>query len=153
MPVDHARVHERQRRWPARSAQGPYEIGTTSRKLSPQRGAMATTSGKLCRSSGSAQEGTSPQFIRGNYRRLRLFGGQYAELVALGIGQDHPAHVVALTDVDMPGTHVDQPLHLGLPVVRPEVDVQPVLPVLLLRHEVEQQLRVGVRGGTDDRLG
>src|SRR5690242_19582617 len=95
----------------------PYKIGTTSCKLWPQRGAMATISGKLW--------------------RLRLLRGQYAELVALGIGQHHPGHVVALTDVDVPGTHVDQPLHLGLPAVRPEVDVQPVLPVLLLRHEIE----------------
>ena len=37
------------------------------------------------------------------------------------------AAVVPWPDVDVPGAHVDQPLDLGLPVGRAQVDVQPVL--------------------------
>src|SRR3954454_9672323 len=55
--------------------------------------------------------------------RLRLAVAQDAELVAFGIGEHDPGHVLPLTDVHVPGAHVDQPLDLGVAVVRIEVDV------------------------------
>src|SRR4051812_48805083 len=55
---------------------------------------------------------------------------QDAELVALRIGHDHPGDLITLTDVGTAGAERLEPRHLGGLVVRPEVEVQPVLPGL-----------------------
>src|SRR5205823_12237863 len=69
---------------------------------------------------------------------------QHAELVALRVGKHDPGRGGALSDVDMAGAHVDQPLHLRVLVVRCEVQVQPVLAVLGIRYRDEGELRPGV---------
>src|SRR5689334_8462106 len=63
---------------------------------------------------------------------------EHAELVALRVGEQHPRHVT-LADVDRAGAHPDQPFHLGLLVVRAQVQVQPVLADLGVHTDAEQQ--------------
>ncbi|ABK69872.1 hypothetical protein MSMEG_5115 [Mycolicibacterium smegmatis MC2 155] len=68
--------------------------------------------------------------------RLRL-GCQYAELVALRVGEYHPT-LLALPDVDVARAQADQPVDLGLLVVGGEVDVEAVLDGLAVGHREEQ---------------
>src|SRR6266702_1997725 len=84
--------------------------------------------------------GTEPGGSRGGelLRRQRL---EHAELVARRIGHHHPAHVRLLADVDPPGAEVPQPRHLGGLVLRPQVQVQPVLASFVLGYPQEQQVR------------
>jgi hypothetical protein len=70
--------------------------------------------------------------------------GQDAELVALGVREHHPGDVVALTDVDPLGAETDQTLDLSGLIRRPEVEVEPVLADLLVRHLHEQDVRRNV---------
>src|SRR5690349_20570755 len=88
--------------------------------------------------------------------RLRPAGpsarSEDAELVALRVGQHDPRHVVALTHVDVPGSHVDQPLDLRVAVVRIEVDVQPVLAEFRVVDLHEHEHRVDLAGRRDDDL-
>ncbi len=68
-----------------------------------------------------------------------LSGGQHTELVAVGIGHDHPADV-ALADVDASRSEGDETVDLRLLVTvgrRSEVEVQPVLPGLR-RHAADR---------------
>jgi hypothetical protein len=70
-------------------------------------------------------------------------GTQHAQLAALGIGEHDPALVGALPDVDRPGAERDDAFDLGDLVVRVQVDVQPVLDLLLLGVEQEAQAEPG----------
>src|SRR5438093_10361768 len=72
--------------------------------------------------------GPLPPFVCG-------FVGQHTELVAIGIGHDHPADL-ALADVDASRPEGDEPVDLLVLVTVDgwsEVEMQPVLPGL--RHQ------------------
>jgi hypothetical protein len=71
----------------------------------------------------------------------RCQGAQDIELVALGIGHDHPAPAGALTHVHFGGTEAEQSGHLvvGAAVDRADVEVKPVLHGLALGHLYEHQ--------------
>lgn len=59
-------------------------------------------------------------------RRLRSARPEYAELISLGVCENGP-RLLALPDVRSGGTQPKEPLHLGVSVVWPEVEVQPIL--------------------------
>src|SRR5213079_880989 len=84
--------------------------------------------------------------VTGSARRVASRPAEDAELVALRVGQHHPGHRGTLPDVDVPGTHVDEALHLGVLVLGGEVEVQAVLAVLRVRHGDEAQLRLCLVG-------
>src|SRR5689334_2322477 len=111
----------------------------------------ATTASSEATSGSSARSSVidMPNRLRPAHRLAR---SEDAELVALGVGQHDPGHVVTLAHVDVPGTHVDQPLDLGVAIVRIEVDVQPVLAELRVVDLHEHELRVGLAGRRDDNL-
>src|SRR5690349_4722665 len=69
--------------------------------------------------------------------RSIVCGSEDAEFVALRIGQHHPALVATLPDVDMPRTQRQHPVHLGLLIIRTEVEVDAVLHHLLVGHREE----------------
>jgi hypothetical protein len=66
-----------------------------------------------------------------------------AELVALRVSEDDPAHIVALADVSVSSTEVEQSadLFVLLAVGRVDVQVEPVLDGLALGHARERQRR------------
>jgi hypothetical protein len=66
-----------------------------------------------------------------------------AELVSLWVGKYDPALIASLADVGMSGTKVEQAADLFLlpPVDRADVDVEPVLGGLGLRHLQEDDVR------------
>jgi hypothetical protein len=57
--------------------------------------------------------------------------GQDTELVAFGVGHDHP-RLVTLADVDPLGTKILKASHLGGLVIGPEVEMQPTFDFLAL---------------------
>src|SRR6266536_2236652 len=71
---------------------------------------------------------------------------QHAKLVPLRVGQHHPG-LLALPDIDPAGTQLDDPLDfLGLITAnRIQVDVEPILDRLGLRHSQEEQRWPGTR--------
>ena len=71
-----------------------------------------------------------------------LFGGEDAELVALGIGQHHPG-LVALTDFDVTRPEGDDAVDLGPLVIGPEVEVDAVLDDLVVGHRDEEPVGSG----------
>jgi Transposase IS116/IS110/IS902 family len=76
---------------------------------------------------------------------------QHAELVALRIRKHHPGHR-SLPDVDATSTCSKESVDLGLLVVGPEVQVQPVLGLLRLRDLDKDQSGEPMRRGTDLEL-
>jgi alpha-1,2-mannosyltransferase len=68
---------------------------------------------------------------------------QEAELVALGVGVDDPRHVGTLADVDPSGPQGLQPGRLGVErgAVGPQVEVEPVLHRLGVRHGQDVEVR------------
>ena len=70
-------------------------------------------------------------------RPLLRPGRENAELVALGVGEDHPGNVI-LTDVGAAGTHGDQTVDLGGLVVGHKIQVETILHTFLLGHRTEQ---------------
>lgn len=65
----------------------------------------------------------------GTHLHRCLTGLQDAELVALRIGQDHPGDL-ALPNVNARSSQPDQSLHLGVLLVRTQVNMETVLPLL-----------------------
>src|ERR1700736_889684 len=68
---------------------------------------------------------------------------QYAELVALGVGQDRPGDLVALADVRRSGARIAQPRYLNggiVTTVGGHVGMHPVLDHLLVGHPPELQV-------------
>src|SRR5690606_4254655 len=78
----------------------------------------------------------------------------HAELVALSIGEHHETAAALPPEVgDLRRAEPDQPLHLGVAasLPRPQVEVDPVLHRLALRHLEEEQLGAAA-GDHDQRL-
>src|SRR3954447_16564244 len=78
---------------------------------------------------------------RSNQRATSQFMRSWAknaELVAFGVGQHDPGSI-PLADVHPPRAMSDQPSHLGVLVIRPEVEVQSALGLfgLIEPHEVQ----------------
>src|SRR5713226_10579464 len=69
----------------------------------------------------AAGTGSAPGTLPGLER------AQHAELVAVRVGQDHPADLGALPHVGAPRAESLKPRHFGGLVGRPQVEVQPVL--------------------------
>src|SRR3954452_9732783 len=93
--------------------------------------------------SGSRSKQRAPsQFIRS--------WAKNAELVAFGGGQHDPGSI-ALADVHPPCAMSDQPSHLGVLVIRPEVEVQSALALLglIVPHEVQPRYMIGLQGGLE----
>ena len=74
-----------------------------------------------------------------------------AELVAFGVGQ-HDPRSIPLADVHTPCAMRDQPRHLGVLVIRPEVEVQSALGLLALIEPDEVQPRRAIRLRADLEL-
>lgn len=74
-----------------------------------------------------------------------------AELVAFGVGQHDPG-TIPLADVYPPCAMSDQPSHLGVLVIGPEVEVQPALGLLALIEPDEVQPRHAIRLRADLEL-
>ena len=93
-------------------------------------------SGALAIASGLDQSASQAHHRAGSASPV----GQNAELVALGVGQDHPG-LVALPDVGTRRPELKQALDLALLIVGPKIDVEPVL----------GQLGLGAPGQREDR--
>ena len=78
-------------------------------------------------------------------------GSEYAELVAFRV-HEHGPGLLALSDVRSRGSQREQPLDLGVSIVRSEVEVQAVLRRLRLGDRHEQEPRKSIRGGSDLEL-
>ena len=74
-----------------------------------------------------------------------------AELVPLGIAQNDP-RLLSLADIGAGSAKVEEASHLSVPVVGPEVEVQPVLERLRFRDASEQEARQPVRRGPNLEL-
>jgi hypothetical protein len=74
-----------------------------------------------------------------------------AELVAFGVGQHDPGSI-PLADVHPPCAMSDQPSHLGVLVIRPEVEVQSALGFLALIEPDEIQPRRAIQSRADLEL-
>ena len=74
-----------------------------------------------------------------------------AELVALGVGQHDPGSI-PLADVHPPCAMRDQPSHLGVLVIRPEVEVESALGLLGLIEPDEIEPRRAIRRRADLEL-
>lgn len=74
-----------------------------------------------------------------------------AEFVAFGIGQHYPRSI-PLADVHTPCAMSDQTSHLGVLVIRPEVEVQSALGLLVLIEPDKVQPRRAIRLRTDLEL-
>lgn len=66
-------------------------------------------------------------------------GGQDAELVAFGIGEDDPRFVPGLSDIDLARSEVEEAGHLGGLIPGPEIRVQAVLHHLPTGIPTEQE--------------
>ena|SRR5687768_5612726 len=77
--------------------------------------------------------------------------GKDAELVALGVGQHDPGSI-PLPDVHPTCAMSEQPSHLGVLVIRPEVEVQSALGLLCLIEPDEIQPRHAIRRRADLEL-
>src|SRR5437660_3618787 len=74
-----------------------------------------------------------------------------AELIALGIGQHNP-RLLALSHVRSRGPERKQPFDLNVPVLWPEVEVQPILRRLQLRNGHEEESRKTISRGSNLEL-
>ena len=122
-------------RWSRRAGRWPPGSGSASprRRASGSRSpAWRRTMPPCSRPTSPARCGTGPPAWTepGSVPRA-----EHAELVALGIGHDHPADLLrVLADVDAAGAEHLQAAHLALLIrVRRQIDVQPVLHRLALR--------------------
>jgi hypothetical protein len=73
---------------------------------------------------------------------------EHAEFIALRVPKHNPG-LLALTYVRWGGSQRQQSLDLGVPVVRPKVEVQPILDRLRLWDRDEQEPRNTVRSRSD----
>ena len=117
------RVQARERGRPGGAAATSLRVRPLLRRLSD--GSSDTAQPFLDRGPGSSP-GPFPCL-------LRRSGTEDAELVALGIGHDHPADL-ALTDVGPARSERDEALDLGVLVVGAQVEVDAILHRLPLRH-------------------
>ena len=74
-----------------------------------------------------------------------------AELVAFGVRQDNP-RLLTLADINMPCAMSHQTSHLGVLIIRREVEMQPALRRLALVKPYEVQPRQAIRLGADREL-
>ena len=76
------------------------------------------------------------------------------ELVALGVGHEHPAALLVVVDVHQGGAEADQPLDLDVDELGAdhEVEVHPVLHRLRLGHRLEQEAPTGARAAPVDAV-
>jgi hypothetical protein len=82
----------------------------------------------------------------------RAVRGEHAELVAFGIGEDHPTSVPWLADVHASCAECNEAVHLSVSVVGIQIDVQPVLDPLVAGYVHEAQAWIAVLVGPDDYL-
>src|SRR5215212_6190763 len=128
--------------WPSSPSSSAADRGDTT----PVRG--QPSGGQAPLPARSSVPGRGPPGLPAHQDAVALSGGQYAELVAVGIGHHHPADL-PLPDVDPSRPEGDEALDLRLliPVRRwRDVEVQPVLS--LLGHHgrtAPRDLRTAVR--------
>ena len=98
-------------------------VGVPTGAAAPRTGLLTVDPGGATRAGSSDRRRRSTAVVE----PARLMG-EHAEGVVLGIGQDDPARVVGLADVDAAGSQGEEAGDLGLLIVRVEVEVQRALP-------------------------
>ena len=93
---------------------GRYVAGDLGRRLSPVSGGRGAHPG-CDEASASGQRG------------LGVAAGRDAELVAVRVGEGHPAERLVAAPLDQPGAGREEPVDLGVEVGGGEVEVEPVL--------------------------
>lgn len=74
---------------------------------------------------------------------------EYAKFVSFRISEHNPGHVVTLTDVGAGRAQGEQTLDLRVPIVRPEVEVEPIETDLRIGDRQEQQTGKSRRRSSD----